>query len=230
MPIRGEGLEPRSPAAAALQTPWPGFLDLLDVDAERAWEQFYVFAMKLMQVAAPRRLRQFRGVEREDAIQGVLVHFCDRGFRVLRTYRDQGKPFALWFMLVANHWLASEMDRRSRQEFKEPLPEDPAADFTDPTPGPEQLASDAEVRSAFRRALDGMDRFCRLLLVGALAEGYKPLDLLRVLGWRADRNKELSDKIRQCRKGLMKRLLDQPVDERRIPGLSSSRRRDGSLS
>ena len=58
----------------------------------------------------------------------------------------------------------------------------------------------------WQEGLQQMGDKCRVLVQGA-AEGYKPRELTRLLGWPADWNKKASDDLRECRRQL-KRLLE----------------------
>ena len=53
--------------------------------------------------------------------------------------------------------------------------------------------------------LDELEPKCRLLIEGA-AQGLKPRELTRVLGWPEDWNKKASDDLRSCRQRLRQLL------------------------
>ena len=59
-----------------------------------------------------------------------------------------------------------------------------------------------------REVLEEMSDACRILLQGA-AEGSRPRELTRLMGWPADWNKKASDALRECRKGLRNLLKNK---------------------
>jgi RNA polymerase sigma factor (sigma-70 family) len=205
---------------------WPSFLDLVDSDPNEAWRQFYSFAMREIRSAPPRRLRKFQGPRRDDAIRGLLCHFCDRSFRVLRSYRNEGGPFVAWFVSVANNWLTDEYRRLLRQlKHEEQVDwdvEEPGS--PDPQPSPADSVFGREITEAVHRALEGMGRLCRLLLIGRFGDGYTPMELTAMLGWPRDQSTDVSEKIRQCRRSLAKRLTELGFDDSRVAGLSALNR------
>jgi hypothetical protein len=48
--------------------------------------------------------------------------------------------------------------------------------------------------------------------VQGAADGYKPRELTRLLGWPADWNKKASDDLRECRKRLRQSLAAAGID------------------
>jgi len=119
-----------------LQDPWPGFLDLVDVDRAAAFEQFYLFGRRLLLTAPPRTLLDVPPDSREDVIHDSILHCCRDDFRILRQYRNHGKPFASWFRQVAHNKLLERLRTRKGQDALQPLPfevpDRPAVASSDP--------------------------------------------------------------------------------------------------
>ncbi len=79
------------PARHLLRQEWPEFLDLLDRDSRRAFEEFYLFARRLLLAAPPHIFLEVPVDSREDIIHDVILHCCRDEFRVLRKYRNRGR-------------------------------------------------------------------------------------------------------------------------------------------
>jgi len=192
-----------------LKQSWPDFLDRLDSDPTRAFEDFYTFARTLLTVAPPRNLWELPDEQREDLIHDVVLDCCLDDYRVLRRYRNQGRPFASWFSLVARNRITDQL-RRKREVLSEDYngarsPAAPAA------ASPDRLALSHAMLEKVVHHIESLGDVCRLLLLGA-AEGLKPRDLVRVLGWPDDWNKKASDDLRECRKRLRHRLRAEGLD------------------
>jgi DNA-directed RNA polymerase specialized sigma24 family protein len=190
----------------------PSFLHHLHTDPEGAWRHFYIFFRKIMEACPPRNLRLFHGQERKDAISRLLVHFCDDSFRVLRQYRDVGAPFAVWFMAVANRFLR---DLKKRDpNFVEVSGEDGSDARAEPsrTTDPEAEAARRQGWETVHRCLGRMNQVCRLLLIGEIVHGYRPLELTLLMGLPRDRNRQVGDKLRECRESLKRMLLAEGFD------------------
>lgn len=211
-------------ATTAMKSSWPPFLDLLERDPDRAWEGFYEFVERLMRASPPRKLRQFPAQDHQDMIHEFIVHCCKDSFRVLRKYRNLGKPFAAWLLHVANNFLLD------RLEVLPPDPVDPRPStqedeterlielIPDPRRGPDWAAIIRQYRALIVRCLAEMSIECQILIRAALIDGRKPREILLLMGLPKDTNKSLSDRIRNCRYGLARRLIDGGLDPRWFVG------------
>jgi RNA polymerase sigma factor (sigma-70 family) len=191
---------------ATLDDRWPPFLDLLDRSSGEAWAQFYSFARRLLELRAPGVVRRLQPEDREDVLADLVQDFQESDFRLLRTYRDTGRPFAVWFCKALRNRALDRMkynNRRAHEELSPTLPLHAVSPHIR-----------AEFQDALERVAEAFDRLspeCRLLL-GSAAEGITPKELERLLGLPAGENKGLADRTRNCRKRLRKKLGDVGID------------------
>jgi RNA polymerase sigma factor (sigma-70 family) len=181
-------------------SPWPGFLDQLDGNAENAFTDFYLFAREMFRTQAPRMLRRIPVDQREDMLHEVVHHCCRNDFRILRKYENRGSPFANWLKCVANRKIIDELERRGRILALE-----------EPNDSLQRLALDllrpdmhAEAANALEDTLDrlaDMDEECQIL-VHAMASGMKPMEVTKLLGWSEKDNRKASDRCRYVRRRL----------------------------
>jgi len=75
----------------------------------------------------------------------------------------------------------------------------------DGNPAPDRRADARMALEVVTDCIRELGETCRLLLLGA-AEGMRPRELTRLLGWPKEWNKKASDDLRECRKRLKKRL------------------------
>ena len=188
-----------------LQQERPGFLDRLDSAPEIAFEEFYLFARKLLAVCPPQILWEVRPDVREDLVHDIVMSCCGDDFRVLRRYRAQGRPFSAWFSLVARNLILDRVRTRRGSEaiaVGSPEPDDRRAAVDAP---PDRVADARVLLERVKSIVGELGDVCRILLFGA-AEGFPPRDLVRLLGWPDDWNKKASDDLRECRRRLVRRL------------------------
>lgn len=191
-----------------------GFLQLLDRDPDRAFAEFYTFAMRVFHRHPPLLLDLFDDDDRLDVLHQVIVHCVLADFRVLRSYHPQGFTFASWLYAVAHNKCRDLLRARGRHRM---LSLDDAPDhleIPDERRGPADAAGDAQVAELVRRAVDQLDDFCQVTLM-AWAEGYKPQEIALIVGVPREQNKELSNRIRRCRLRLRALLVKAGVTNAR---------------
>ncbi len=207
-----------------LNETWPSFLDRFDPDPDGAFTDFFDFANRMLAACPPRLLYQVGVDDREDLLHDIILHCCRDGFRVLRSYRNRGKPFAAWFMLVARNRILDHLRKRrgTAVALAEEVDDDqPGVVLTDDTPGADRLTDRKRLIALVQDTLHRMSDECRTLLQGA-AEGFKPRELTRLMGWPSDWNKKASDDLRECRKRLRGLLGRQGLNEGELRGLFTS--------
>ena len=205
------------------QSAWPDFLDELDTHPQRAAEAFYRFTFRLIQVAPPRVLNQLDQGDRDDLVQDVVVYCIRDDFRVLRTYKDVGKPFAAWlFFMIRNRVLdrlksRSRKDRTIVRDRSESSPEGLERSDAEVPRGADSSdrASFTEVLGVVRRLMQSLDEHCRLLLRMA-GDELTPREMTRLLGWPPERSKKVSDDLRYCRKKLFSLLAEKGIDPQEV--------------
>lgn len=188
---------------AHLDDCWPAFLDLLQSDPRKASEQFYVFAKRLLLASPPSILSQIGFASKEDVIHEVVLHCVRNNFRVLRTYRNEGKPFAAWFKRVATR-KALEL-KRAEDGFTHEVPAEQIES---------RLSASAEVRQTIlivNQCLVHMTSKCQILLRSA-AEEFTPREIALLMGMPVEDSKKVSDDLRHCRKKLVRLLAEHGVE------------------
>jgi DNA-directed RNA polymerase specialized sigma24 family protein len=193
-----------------LDDPWPPFLDALDSEPAKAWEGFYRFAVRLLRSRPPRIFASLSIEEREDVISTIVLHCCRDEFRMLRTYRNMGRPFAAWLVLVARNRALDRLKQIARAPSNRGLEMD-RSQPVDPRATALEVAEVGQALEVTRRCIGELGESCRLLLWGA-AEGLTPKGLTSLLGWPTDWNKKASDALRECRRQLRLRLAECGVN------------------
>jgi DNA-directed RNA polymerase specialized sigma24 family protein len=196
----------------------PLFLGLLDADPQRAWAELWTFAARLLRACPPRATAGWSLEEHEDLLSTVVMHCCRDDFRVLRRYRDVGRPFAAWLLLVARNKALDATKRRRPEPMRDERDAHTRLCAVDP-PADDVVAS-REALEITRRCIDGLSENCRLLLLGA-ADGLSGRGLALFLGWPPEWNKKASDALRECRRQLRAHLQARGV----VPGASFEDRR-----
>lgn len=199
-----------------LSQSWPLFLNLLDDNPDEAFKGFYTFTQKLLKLKPPKGLRSLSETESQDVIQEIVLHCVRDDFRVLRQYKDRGKPFAAWLYMLA-HNKCLDVHRKKNREAdivssdSDPTGSNPGIFSADPDISPEQRTRLRSVIGGIRTCMSNMGQYCQLLLQLA-ADEYVPREMVQVLGLSKDRAKKVSDDLRECRKRLRKLAADQGID------------------
>ncbi len=190
-------------AFSILADPWPSFMDWLDANPEKAWEELYVYAWRLVQLRPPAIFRSLSEEDQADLFQKLLFDLREDDFRRLRSYENKGRAFASWFWTVLRNRTRDCMkyEQHRRHEDLSELLE--ALESSEPDP--EVQAELAELLRQVEVALEHLSPQCQLLLKAA-AEGYTPQELQILLGAGPSENKKLSDQVRYCRRKLTEQL------------------------
>jgi len=178
-------------------------MDLLDSDPDLAWEEFYAFAWKLTRLRQPQALRSLPVEEREDVISDTVQSLQENDFRLLRTYENRGKPFAVWFWKVLMRRALDRLRYLSTRQYEQ-IPDG----AVNRTPLPADEAASRAALEVVRATIERLTPRCRVMLL-AVAEGYKPKDLLDFDSLPYDDNKKLGDQLKNCRRSLIKALAKQ---------------------
>lgn len=188
---------------SSLNDSWPRFLDLLDTDPDRAWEEFHAFAWKLTRLRQPPAVLSLAVEEREDLLADIVQDFQENGFRLLRRYQDRGRPFAAWFWLVLKR---RALDRLKTMKMRDH--EAISEEFQGGGPSPTDETGSRSALEVVRALIRQLSPRCRVLLL-ATAEGYRPKDLLELGSLPYTDNKKLADHLKNCRRSLIKALARQ---------------------
>ena len=174
------------------------FLQMLDRDPERAFAEFYTYAMRLFRRHPPLLLYRFDEDDRLDVLHRIIVHCVLADFRVLRRYRPQGFTFASWFYTVAHNKCNDILRARDRRRTVSLDDAPQHLEIPDGGRSPADVLTDTEVAAVVRRAVGQLDDFCQIAVM-AWADGYKPQEIALIVGVAREQNKELSNRIRRCR-------------------------------
>lgn len=178
-------------------------MDLLDRDPDRAWEEFHTFAWKLTRLRQPPALASLSIEEREDLLADLVQDFQKDDFRLLRRYKDEGKPFAAWFWVVLKRRALDRLKIMKRRDY-EPITES----MIDGNPIPTAEAEGRVALEVVRATIKTLSPRCQVLLF-ATAEGYKPKELLGLESLPYKDNKKLADHLKNCRRSLVRALEKQ---------------------
>jgi DNA-directed RNA polymerase specialized sigma24 family protein len=198
-----------------LEQEWPEFLDRLDADPSRAFEEFYLFARKLVSICPPHALAEIPQASREDVVHDVILSCCRDDFRVLRRYRKLGKPFALWFSFVVRNRVRDRLRTQRGRERLGATSRERNAETRREEVSPARVAGARVLFERVKVHIEELGEVCRILLLGA-AEGRHPRDLVALLGWPDSWNKKASDELRRCRRRLRARLEAAGLDLRDV--------------
>lgn len=190
---------------------YPFFLGLLDTDPEEAAACFHEFVWKVLRSNPPPRFRGLPRQDQEDIIADLVYHWIDDDFRVLRNYKDKGRPFAGYVAVAANNRALDRWRRFQGEKRAGPIHddrEDTGAEILDlPAPGPDPgvEVESVQLLQMVASCMGNLSERCQLLLQGA-GDGLKPKDLAVLLGWPVDWNKKAHDALRECRRSLQRCL------------------------
>jgi RNA polymerase sigma factor (sigma-70 family) len=205
-----------------LEAPWPPFLDLLDSDPPRAQELIARTVYAYLETHALRLLRPL-GDRRHDAIQVVVLHLLNGDFRVLRKYKNEGRPFGTWFSRVVGNRLRDFV----RHEPPDCVPIDgavgregssPAVTLIAPNPGPDKMAEDRILLEQVATCFNALEAECRYVLMSR-AEGRSGMEIAKILWppWPEDTDERMRlakaalEKGRSCRKALLRCLVKRGI-------------------
>lgn len=199
---------------------WPSFLDLLDSDPDRAFEEFYRLACEVLHSMPPRPMRDLSNEDRQDLTHDIVYHCVKHEFRVLRQYRDRGKPFTVWLYAIAHNRALDFIRSRGCKPDTVSIHEDPDGKGLENVLSDRKESNDSRIElgdllNAVRKAISSLGDYCRVLLEMA-ADEFTPREMVQVLRLPADQNKKISDDLRYCREKLRKRLAAGGIDIGRL--------------
>lgn len=207
-------MEMRTATTHVLRDSWPVFLGQMDRESERAAASFHEFAWKMLLSSPPPAFRSLSNEERHDLIADLVLRCVREDFKLLRKYKDEGRPFAGWLATVANFSAIDYLRKRQRERRRHRSldQEDPdgrslVETLAAPDPSTDSHIEAGQRLEKVRECMENMSERCQVLLQGA-ADGLKPRELTVLLGWPRDANKKIADAVRECRRTL-KRCLER---------------------
>ncbi len=198
------------------ESSWPSFLDYLDSDPDRAFTEFYRFAVISIRDPLPKPMRGLNEGEIDDLIEDIVYHCTKSEFGALKTYQNNSRPFAAWLHVVAYN---KSMDylRKLGRELKtvsyHSTDEDQGLENILPAAGASQedITDARKVLNQVRQTINLMGDYCQLLLEMA-ADEFTPKEMVEALKYDKNQNKKLSDDLRHCRQKLRKLLNQSGID------------------
>ncbi len=192
---------------------WPSFLNYLEKDPKRAASDFYIFVSTFLKTCPPRQFKSLNYDEKKDCIQEIVVHCIENDFRVLRSYKNVGKPFAAWFYFIARNKILDCIRKSGKEEsFETELgwnkSELEAARSSNPGDSLSIKFEQGKTLEVVRTCLALIDEKCRLLLKLA-AEEYLPREMVKILGLPDAQAKKISNDLGYCRKKLANLLYEK---------------------
>jgi len=186
-----------------LQEPWPKFLCLLDTDPDEAKQLLWDFTFRFFRAQPPQELFELPAHDREDIPSGIYARCCENNFRRLRTYTNQGKPFAGWlFIMSRNHIRDTLKWHRHAIPILEPENGEDRKDgkkngYVIPPKNPtqEKEVGEREEQGRIKRCLGRLSAFARFL-VNSRLDGLKPRQVVTLLRMPPEANVEISNTTR----------------------------------
>ena len=194
----------------------PPFLNLLDSDPDTAFAEFYRWAIKTLTNVPPKPMGSLNREEREDLIQDIIYHCLRDNCRALRQYDYKGKSFSAWVYVIAHNKCIDFLRRKNREtevflnytNNDDIKLEKRISHFNNRN---ENNYDRREILTIVREMIAKLSEHCRLLLEMA-ADDFKPREMAAALGLAKDKNKKVSDDLRECRRKLKKSLSKSGID------------------
>lgn len=196
----------------------PEFISTLDRDQQCAAEQFTRWALRMLAVSPPRKLYAIPEDARLDLIQEIILHCIDNNLRVLRQYRDNGRPFAAWFYFIARNKIVDHLRRQN--SVIRTLSSQAVVDKRhayNPVKKDETIPEIINTLRITNKCIAQLGQRCRLLLRLASDE-LLPREMARVLRMSKDKGKKISNDLNYCRRKLAELLKSKGVSLDEILG------------
>jgi len=185
-----------------LNKPWPDFMGRLDSDPEWARGRFMEAGFRFLLASPPRSFRWFDDDRRPELASAALYALVEGDFKRLRQYRDRGRRFAGWLVMVAHNKAAEVW----RQEDRAPIScETDVIDASRPAPAGVDVL-DRMIVEKVRSVIMAMEHRCRRILSGRLLWGLSNRELADLEPRHGVTNKMIGDWYRQCRLKLVAKL------------------------
>lgn len=199
---------------------WPDLLNRLDRSPDSAMRDFHDFAYRLVKVKPPRVLRSLTESEKEDFLQDFMLHCVDNDFGVLRQYSDNGKPFSAWLYVSIHNRCLDFLKKKKRagETFSPQSDQGDADTYAGAVSSellPQERAEFRDIIDATKKCISRLGQYCQLLLHLA-ADEYTPREMVLAMGLATDKNKKISDDLRDCRKKLRKAIAERGIDPKSI--------------
>ncbi|UCF05501.1 MAG: sigma-70 family RNA polymerase sigma factor [bacterium] len=194
---------------------WPPFLDLLDKDRNKAIEEFYHYARRVLTSYQPRCMRGLSDEDRKDVFHDIVYHCIRNDLRVLRRYVDKGISFAAWLYVTASNKCWDIVKRRIPPSKLIPIHGPGNKGGLEDVLGDKRANSGRKIEFAdlYKKAkkyIFQLKEYCQLLLLMA-EEGLKPREMVKILGLPPDQNVKISNDLGFCRRKLKALLIQKGI-------------------
>jgi DNA-directed RNA polymerase specialized sigma24 family protein len=202
----------RSSREEILTQTYPEFLELLKTDTSAGVAEFDRCVRSwLLQHPSP-CLRTLAPEDREEIIGDLIYHLISDDAARLRRYEDQGSPF-LAYLTTAVERRCKSFYRKKREDLLVDQVDDNGMPRINPAAPRESLDGGILAKIVWEFIQD-LDVECQLVLLGFFKDGLKPREMVPLLGYtgREQANKQVSDRLRYCKKALAQRIYASGYD------------------
>lgn len=149
-------------------------------------------------------------VNRQDAVEEVIIHCVADDCRVLKACKESGAGFTGWFYRVAkNKTLDFIRSKRFRPTADDEL--EKVANLSGGMPATQEKAHEQmKIVEIVWKRLSELGEKCQMLIRLA-AEEYSPQEMTMALGLPDTANRKVSDDLRYCRKKLKELLAKDGI-------------------
>jgi RNA polymerase sigma factor (sigma-70 family) len=191
---------------------WPSFLDKLKSHPRQAATQFASYALNHLKSCPATIMLSLSEAERDDIVQDVILHCTENKMRLLRSYHNTGRPFAVWLYFVARNKTIDHLRRKGREARFLRDTGNPGPTLRDHSEfGPERTAAVKGILARVAEELEALDQKCRILLRFA-ADEYRPKEIALALGLTLNHAKKISDDLRHCRRKLRDSIESKGIE------------------
>lgn len=195
-----------------LSDSWPSFFHHLDSDPQRAQREFCEWAMRFFAACPPSVLSAIPKEQRESICFDIMGDCLMDDFRVLRKYRNRGKPFAAWFVFVTRHRIIDRIRSIKRTpDVGQYDANTGGGDRPEWEPVVVEHHTLKRILDVVEQCIGQMTEQCQLLLRLSADEAEIP-EILEMRLVAADTNKKMSNAIRHCQKRLWECVKSKGVD------------------
>lgn len=194
-----------------LSDSWPSFLDHLDSDPQRAQREFCEWAMRFFAACPPSVLSAIPKEQRESICFDIMADCLMDDFRILRKYKNRGKPFAAWFVFVSRHRIIDRIRSIKRTPDVDQFNSEVGGDRPEWEPIVFDHHTLKRIVEVVKQCIGEMTEQCQLLLE-LVGDGEEIPDILAMRVVAPDTNKKLSNAIRHCQKRLWECVESKGVD------------------
>ncbi len=200
-------MQPRADCNQLFEQHYPPFLAQLGTpNHDEAIAEFSRCALHWLARNPTPCMRRRPREDREDVISGAILHLIDNDAARLRTFKDKGRPFFAWLIVMTENRCKTIERKGTREDSLDDVDPDgnpirePVSKEPDYSPGIQ-----ADIIWKYAQQLD---TDCLLGLIGQYLDGWDPKDVKFLLGRTGPKaNVKTSARISHCVNVLTKLIL-----------------------